>query len=372
MKKAIALILTLAMSLSLAACSGGGSGSGAASNPPAASGGSSTSGTVSSGSASGAYADLEPVELTLADSAAVGAAGEIFDRLFAEKVEEITGGKMTVYLYLNGELGNDMDLLSQMQAGYIDLVGCQIAPVVSFVPEMAIFDLPMVFAQYDGETIDQVLNGDSQTHAAMSAAYEKVGLELLGIQQYATYRLTTANRELRKLEDFKNLQIRTMENSNHMAFWTAIGAAPTPLAWAEVFISLQNGTIDAQENAADTCASTNFQEVQKYLACTNHILYANQLSMNKEKYDSLDPAYQEAINQAVAEAIEEMKSQMVESDETNKQTLVDGGMTLIEYDDAFFQEILALDTVQALYDKIDADVNGLGTTLQEELGAAQG
>lgn len=63
MKKAIALILTLAMSLSLAACSGGGSGSGAASNPPAASGGSSTSGTVSSGSASGAYADLEPVEL---------------------------------------------------------------------------------------------------------------------------------------------------------------------------------------------------------------------------------------------------------------------------------------------------------------------
>ena len=372
MKKAIALILTLAMSLSLAACSGGGSGSGAASNPPAASGGSSTSGTVSSGSASGAYADLEPVELTLADSAAVGAAGEIFDRLFAEKVEEITGGKMTVYLYLTGELGNDMDLLSQMQAGYIDLVGCQIAPVVSFVPEMAIFDLPMVFAQYDGETIDQVLNGDSQTHAAMSAAYEKVGLELLGIQQYATYRLTTANRELRKLGDFKNLQIRTMENSNHMAFWTAIGAAPTPLAWAEVFISLQNGTIDAQENAADTCASTNFQEVQKYLACTNHILYANQLSMNKEKYDSLDPAYQEAINQAVAEAIEEMKSQMVESDETNKQTLVDGGMTLIEYDDAFFQEILALDTVQALYDKIDADVNGLGTTLQEELAAAQG
>ena len=143
MKKAIALILTLAMSLSLAACSGGGSGSGAASNPPAASGGSSTSGTVSSGSASGAYADLEPVELSLADAAAVGAAGETFDRLFAEKVEEITGGKLTVYLYQNGELGSDMDILSQMQDGHLDLVGSQIAAVVNFVPEMAIFDLPM-------------------------------------------------------------------------------------------------------------------------------------------------------------------------------------------------------------------------------------
>ena len=341
MKKAIALILTLAMSLSLAACSGGGSGSGAASDPPAASGGSSTSGTVSSSSASGAYANLEPVELSLADAAAVGAAGETFDRLFAEKVEEITGGKLTVYLYQNGELGSDMDILSQMQDGH-------------------------------GETIDQVLNGDSQTHAAMSAAYETAGLELLGIQQYATYRLTTANRDLKTLADFKGLQIRTMENGNHMAFWTAIGAAPTPLAWAEVFIALQNGTIDAHENAADTVLGANIQEVQKYLACTNHILYANQLSMNKEKYDSLDPAYQAAIVQAVEEAIEEMKPEMKNIDETSKQALVDGGMTLIEYDDSFYQEILALDTVQALYDKIDADVNGLGTTLQEELAAAQG
>ena len=219
---------------------------------------------------------------------------------------------------------------------------------------------------------DQVLNGDSQTHAAMSAAYETAGLELLGIQQYATYRLTTANRDLKTLADFKGLQIRTMENGNHMAFWTAIGAAPTPLAWAEVFIALQNGTIDAHENAADTVLGANIQEVQKYLACTNHILYANQLSMNKEKYDSLDPAYQAAIVQAVEEAIEEMKPEMKNIDETSKQALVDGGMTLIEYDDSFYQEILALDTVQALYDKIDADVNGLGTTLQEELAAAQG
>ena len=81
--------------------------------------------------------------------------------------------------------------------------------------------------------------------------------------------------------------------------------------------------------------------------------------MNKEKYDSLDPAYQAAIVQAVEEAIEEMKPEMKNIDETSKQALVDGGMTLIEYDDSFYQEILALDTVQALYDKIDADVNGL-------------
>ena len=57
-------------------------------------------------------------------------------------------------------------------------------------------------------------------------------MHLLGFLQNATFRLTTSNRELKTLEDFKGLQIRTMENANHMEFWQAIGAQPTPLAWA--------------------------------------------------------------------------------------------------------------------------------------------
>ena len=186
--------------------------------------------------------------------------------------------------------------------------------------------------------------------------------------QNATYRLTTAHTDLSTLDAFANLQIRTMENSNHMAFWTAIGAQPTPLAWAEVYIALQNGTIDAQENAADTCVGASFQEVQEYLACTNHILYCNQICISKEAWDELDPAYQAALEQAVADAIAYMRPQLEEIDQANKQTLVDGGMTLIEYDDDFYAEILALDGVQALYKEIDENqIGGLGTKLQEAL-----
>ena len=155
-----------------------------------------------------------------------------------------------------------------------------------------------------------------------------------------------------------------------MAFWTAIGAEPTPLAWSEVYFALQSGTIDAQENAADTCVGANLNEVQKVLACTNHILYANQMTINKEAYDSLDPAYQAALNQAVTEALAELRPQLSEIDEQNKQTLVDKGMTLIEYDNAFYDEILNLDTVKKLYSDIDSQVNGLGTTLQEALESA--
>lgn len=235
-------------------------------------------------------------------------------------MDEITDGQLTIDYHPNGELGGDEDLLRQMQSNDIQIVVCQTAPVVSFVPEMAVFDMPMVFAKYDGDTINEVLNGEeSAFRQELAAAYEAADYHLLGILQNATYRLTTANVELNTLADFEKLQIRTMSNNNHMEFWKAIGAEPTPLAWAEVYFSLQSGTIDAEENAADTVVGANLNEVQSVLACTNHI---------------------------------------------------DGGMTIIEYEDSFFDEIFGLEAVQELMADIDASVNGLGTTLQEALESA--
>ncbi|MGP1348275.1 MAG: TRAP transporter substrate-binding protein [Stomatobaculum sp.] len=363
MRKQIAITLTAAITAaSLVACGGSTTATTAAQETT-------TAAAQETQVAEGAeeYAGLEPVTLTLADSAAKGAAGSEFDALIAEKAEEITGGKLTIETYLNGELGNDVDLIRQMMSDDIDMVGCQIAPVVSFIPELAIFDLPMVFAKYDGNKIHEVLTGDSKTRAALDAAYNAQGLQRLGILQNATYRLTTANRNLRTLSDFAGLQIRTMENSNHMAFWTAIGAEPTPLTWAEVYIALQNGTIEAEENAADTVVGANLNEVQDYLACTNHILYANQISINKEKFDSLDPAYQEALMQAVEEAMDEMRVKLVDIDTDNKKILSDAGMEIIEYDNTFFDEILAIDGVKELYGEINDATGGLAQTLQDEL-----
>lgn len=349
MKKILALILALAMCLALTACGG------TKTEEPSAE----TTGTA----VDSIYADLDPVELIGADSTGKGAAGQIFGEYVAARVEEITGGKLTIDYHPNGDLGGDADLLRQMQSNDIQIVVCQTAPIVSFIPEMAVFDLPMVFSKYDGDTIDAVLNGENEFNTALSEAYEAADLHLLGFLQNATYRLTTAHTELATLADFQGLQIRTMENSNHMAFWTAIGAQPTPLAWAEVYIALQNGTIDAQENAADTCVGASLQEVQEYLACTNHILYCNQICINAEAYADLAPAYQDALNQAVADAIAYMRPQLEQIDLDNKATLEEGGMTIIEYDAAFYDEILALDAVQTLYDEIDASINGLGTKL---------
>ena len=369
MKKLTALLLAGAMALSLTACGGGG---GSSTSTPSTSTPDASTSTPGSSADTSAYDSLDSVSLILADSAAPGAAGAVFDELIAEKAAEITGGKLEIQTYINGELGADVDLLRQMQNGDIDMVGSQLAALVSFCPELAIFDLPMVFAPYTGDQIEEVLNGDSETRAALDTAFENANWHLLGFLQNATYRLTTANTNLQTLADFEGLMIRTMENTNHMAFWEAIGAAPTPMAWNEVYFALQSGNIEAEENAADTIVGANLNEVQDYLACTNHILYVNQISINKDSWDSLDPAYQEALQEAVNQAIDEMRVQLVDIDTQNKETLVEGGMTLIEYEPEFFEEVLAVPGVQGLYASINEDTNGLAQTLQDELAAAAG
>lgn len=313
------------------------------------------------------YENLEPVTLILADCASPGSSGNLWSEEFATRVNEITGGKITVNYYGNSELGGDSDLLRQEQSGDIDMVTVQPAPMVSFIPELAVFDLPMLFATADPEDIEQTLNGDNEFTNKLQNAYGDVGFYNLGFLQNGTFRQTTSNKELKTLDDFKGFQIRTMENSNHMAFWQAIGAEPTPLAFSEVYFALQNGTVDGQENANDTTVGSNLQEVQKYLCKTNHILYSYGMSINKDRWDSLDPAYQEAITQAVNETKDKIRTQLADLDANNEQAMVNEGLEVIEYDSNFVDQVLALQGVQDLYSNINNQTNGLSEILINEL-----
>lgn len=319
-----------------------------------------------------AYADLDPVTLILADSTGKDSAGNLWAAEIANRATEITGGKLTVDYHGTGELGGDTDLLRQEQANDIQMVVTQPATMVSFIPDNAVFDLPMAFATYDADQIESVLNGDNEFTQGLQESYNEAGFYNLGWLQNGTYRQTTSNTDLSTLENFQGFQIRTMENPNHMAFWEALGAEPTPLAFSEVYFALQNGTVDGQENAIDTSVGSSFQEVQDYLAMTNHILYVNNISINKECWDSLDPAYQDALRQAISEATDTIRPQIADLEATNLQTFKDAGATVIEYDDAFFEEVLANEGVQQLYSDIESQTDGLSATLVNELEKTKG
>lgn len=369
MKKISALVLALAMCMALVSCGGGDTSTPSTSTPST-----STPSTSTPDASTGVdYSSLEKVQLIGADSTAANAAGQLFGEMVAEKLDTITGGQLTMDYFPNGELGADADLLRQLQSGDISVVVCQTAPVASFVPDVAVYDLPMVFATYDGPTIDAVINNpESEFYQGLAASFNEAGLQLLGTLQNATFRQTTTNRDLQTLADYQGMLIRTMENPNHMALWEAMGAAPTPMAWNEVYFALQSGNIEAEENAADTIVGSNLNEVQSHLVKTNHILYANMMIINKDVYDSLDPLYQDALNQAVSESLTEMAAQLADIEATNLGTLEERGMTIIEYGPEFFEEVLALPGVQQLYTDINEQTDGLAQILQDELAAAAG
>jgi tripartite ATP-independent transporter DctP family solute receptor len=316
----------------------------------------------------GDYSALEPVELIYGNGAANGAAGDLWGIAFCENVERITGGQLTVSYFGNSQLGVDAELQQQMLAGDIDIVSCQPAQTTSFVPEVAVFDLPMAFAKYDAAAIDKALN-DSSFTGLINDGYAKSNMICLGFLQGATFREMTSNREIRQISDFAGLKIRTMDSKFHLMFWSALGANPTPLAFTELFMSLQQGVVDAQENANDTNVNSQFYEVQKYLVNTHHILYLNQFLMNKTRFEGLDPLYQNAVRQAVAEATATLSSQMKQINDDNKQIMIDNGMESIELDAAFVDEIIA--KAATVYDAIRAEIGDpIVDALLSELEAA--
>jgi len=342
MKKGLAVLLAAIMALSMVACGG----EKAAETTAAA-----------TEAATQAASEIEEVTFIGGDNASNGSAAQLYGEAFCAKLEELSGGKLKVNYQPNGALGSDMEQEQAMLNGEQTFVICQTAQTVSFVPEVAIFDLPMVFAKYDAATIAYALN-ESEFADAIAQCYEAKGMKILHFLQGATYRETTSNKAIRSLEDFVGLKIRTMENQNHMAFWKALGAEPTPLTWGEVPTALQQGLMSAQENATDTCANANLQDVQDYLITTHHILYCNELLFSKEAYDALSPAAQAIVDQAAAEAAVEIEAQLAQINADNTKKLVDGGMELIELPAEFIDQVLAVDGVKQLYADIDASIGG--------------
>lgn len=340
MKKFFALILVFALALSLVACSQPAPAPAPApaeTQPPAAA---PVPAQPAAPSDSDPYANLEPVTLIYGNGAALGAAGDLWGNYFCENVERITGGKLTISYFPNSQLGVDSELQQQMLAGDIDIVSCQPAQTTSFVPEVAVFDLPMAFAKYNAAAIDKALN-DSSFTALINEGYGKAGMQCLGFLQGATFREMTSNKEIRSLDDFSGVKIRTMDSKYHLMFWQSLGANPTPLAFTELYMSLQQGVVEAQENANDTNVNSQFFEVQKYLVNTHHILYLNQFLVNKTKFDSLAPAYQDAMRQAVAEATAKLAPDMKKINDDNKAIMIEKGMESIEFEASFIDEVIA-------------------------------
>ena len=219
---------------------------------------------------------------------------QIFAEKFAEEISELSDGKMKIQVYANSTLGGDRDLLETCADGDIPFVVQNTAPQVSFMSDLAVFDLPCVFATVDEcrEKID-----DPNFYDLISNVYTEGGYHLLGMADQG-FRVMSTNKPVYSFADFKGQKIRTMENSYHLKFWKTLGANPTPMTFSEVYIGLQQGTIDAQENPYEVIVSSKLYEQQDYVVETNHLPHYISLIVSDEFYNSLSKDQQKIIDQA--------------------------------------------------------------------------
>jgi tripartite ATP-independent transporter DctP family solute receptor len=250
---------------------------------------------------------------------------------FAEEVGQRTKGAIEVKVFPNEQLGKETDLIKGIQLGTVDFTITG-ESLQNWAPAAALLAVP--YAIRDIEHLDKVVGGPIGTKIAQSID-EKTGL--IPLTYFARGpRELTSNRPITKPEELNGLKLRVPNVPLFVKVWEALGAKPIPMAFSEVFTSLQSGTIDGQENPLALIKSASFQEVQKYVNRTDHVLAWIYLVGGSKKLAKLTADQQAAIKDA-AKATREFERGLFLADEKSLEAeLKAKGMTFVEADRAAF------------------------------------
>lgn len=270
----------------------------------------------------------------------------VFAETFAEEVERLSDGQMKIQVYPQSTLGGDRELMESCKDGDIPFVVQSPAPQVSFMPELCVFDTPCAFENIDEarKTID-----NAKFQETVQGIYEDAGYQILGMADQC-FRVMTSKKPFEGMESFKGQKIRTMENTYHLQFWKAMGANPTPMTFSEVYIGLQQGTIDAQENAYELIVSAKLYEQQKYVIETNAVPDYITLISSDKFFQKLSKKQQEIIRQAGENAQEKARESADTRREERQKELEAEGMQIISIDDKTWQEMR--EACQPVYENI--------------------
>ncbi len=254
---------------------------------------------------------------------------------FKAEIEEKSGGRMKVEIYANGIMGGEMENVENVRNNNVTMTMAATSVLANFVPECELFDLPYAFPTVEIGT--KALN-DAEIRDALNAAFEKADLHYVGANT-ADYRWLTCNKEVQSLADLKGLKIRVMENQNHVALWSALGANPTPMAGGgQLYTSLQQGTVDAQENPVAQVNNNKYYEVQKYFVDTRHIMNVSGWIVSTQWYDGLSEEDRAIFDTATENFLNEAYTLGTERLEEDKAACEEGGMTLIPLSDEIREE----------------------------------
>lgn len=256
--------------------------------------------------------------------------------VMADRINEASGGKITVTVYPNGQLGGDTELFEGVQSGNVTMMVSTPSSQVNYIPELAILDIGGLYTDLD--SCNAVLRG--KYFDIINGYYRAKGLKLLSADA-TNFRVMSSNKPINTFSDYSGVKIRTQENRYHTTYWSALGANPTPLTFGELYIGLQQGLVEAQENPAEVLQASKFQEVQDYVVMTNHIPFVSMIIMNLDFWNSLPEAYQEVLSKNIRETQNELIAESTENELRVLSELEADGMTVIRLDDKTLEQMQA-------------------------------
>jgi TRAP-type transport system periplasmic protein len=271
----------------------------------------------------------------------IGDTVDVGAHAFKKAVEEATGGEVKISIHPAYELGNDPALLDGARLGTIDIASTGNPFYTRFAPELNVLDLPFLFKSY--EHAYKVLDGDIGRE--LMDGLEKHQLKGLSLWEIGFRNVTNNVRPVSKPADLAGLKLRTTPNPAHVQAFRIMGAIPTPMPFNEVYLALQTGTVDGQENPVVTIFQNRLHEVQKHMSMTGHAYTAAPVVMNLRRFRSLTEAQQKAVLDAAQVGAEAMRANHHEIIEKSLQQMIAGGMQVVrEPDQKAFQEAVAAET----------------------------
>ncbi|KQT11277.1 TRAP transporter substrate-binding protein [Ramlibacter sp. Leaf400] len=282
-------------------------------------------------------AQAQATKITLGHGAAPENPRHVASMKFAEVLKAKTGGRIEVQVAPSAQLGDDAAMVTALRTGALDMSANSQGAVSAAVPEYAAFGMPFMFSS--AADAFKLLDGPLGKELADRSA-EK-GLVLLGTWDNGIRQMTNSKRPITKVEDMKGLKMRVPPDATLVDITKALGAEAQQIRFAELYVALQQGVVDGQENPLVNIHASKLYEVQKHLAITNHQFQMTPLLMSKRSWDKLSDADKKAVQEAAAEATALQRKLSQEADEKLLADLKAKGVQVSTPDKAAFEKATA-------------------------------
>jgi tripartite ATP-independent transporter DctP family solute receptor len=304
----------------------------------------------------GASTSASAQTLRLPHCCAVDSHFDVGAKKFAELLEQKTGGKMKVRVFPGGQLGQETEVIQNVQTGTIELTMIGHDPLAQFAPVTTILSMPYLFK----DRADAFRLLDGPLGERLNAALKDKGFHVLGWGDNGARVYTNSQRPIKAPGDLAGLKIRSPQNPVNLGITKALGGIPAAMPYGEVYTAIQQHTIDGQENAVINIFPARLHEVQKFMTMTDHLMSFAVLMMSERTYSGLSPELRQAVESAGREAMQFQREFAQKQSTELEAKMVEQGVQVNRPDLAPFREAtrsihlqyVGKDIPQDLYDLV--------------------